>query len=992
MRHAGHAQFTDHRWLAIIGATFILSGCFGDDTPTYHLSGTVAGLASDGLTLTVDGSTAVAVSNGTSSIRLASGLRSGTPYTVTVATQPNGQTCSVAGGNGVVASANVSNIVVTCSAQAFALGGTISGLNVSGLQLANGTDTLAVPTGATTFTMPANVAASSSYQVTVSAQPSGAACAVTNGSGTMPSHALSDIAVTCSDGPFTVGGSITGLGAHGGLVLANGSDTLHVDPSATRFTMPASVYSGSQYSVQVLSNPAGLTCSTNNGAGSVAATSVTDISVTCAPVAYSVGGTISNLTAPGLKLANSSDTLSVNAGANNFTMSDLVAYTDSYNITVVQNPTGETCTVAHGSAIMGTGNVTDVAITCSTSTVTIQGTINGLGPSSGLVLLDNNGDATSINANANSFSMNTGVAYGSSYDITVGVQPYGINLACTVSGGSGTANGSMNPLTVNCAAVSSVTQNEILGYFNYPVAVALDASKNLFVADAAANEVREFPFNNGSYGVRPIIVKSGLNSPDGVVLDPNRNVFIADFQSGTVFRVDYANGGYDASATTVVSGLQSASGVALDPNGNVFVSDMNAGTIIKVPYANGSYSPTPTTIGSGFNFPTGLALDGAGNIFVTTVFDSTLLEIVNNSGTYASGTTPVGSGLNSPSQVTLDASGNLLVADTSNNAIEEFQFSNGTYGATPTPLGSTWNNPQGLALDGDGNLFVADSVSHTVKELALSNGSYATTPVIVGPGITDAVSAAVDANGNVLIADSGNANVSEISFNGGNYGTPAAVTTIPIQPTNVALDPSGNIFVADGNHNSVLEIGYSNGAYSTTPVTLGPGLGAISGLAVDSSHNVFAADANSQAVVEYVYSNNSYSPTPTQVASVTNTLGTIAVDSSGDLFVFEQDNGGMQPVGKLEEFVYSNGHYSNTPIVLSSAFSQISAVVVDKNGNVFFGEQTGNTIQELVSTNGSYSSSPVTVSSGYANIQYLALDSQGRVYAGDSADLKILTP
>ena len=95
---------------------------------------------------------------------------------------------------------------------------------------------------------------------------------------------------------------------------------------------------------------------------------------------------------------------------------------------------------------------------------------------------------------------------------------------------------------------------------------------------------------------------------------------------------------------------------------------------------------------------------------------------------------------------------------------------------------------------------------------------------------------------------------------------------------------------------------------------------------------------------------------------------------------------------KLEEFVYSNGHYSSTSIVLTSAFRRIGGVAVDRNGNVFFCDQLGNAVREFVLSNGSYGSSPITVSSGYSNIRYLALDSRGRVYAGDISDLKVLTP
>jgi hypothetical protein len=95
---------------------------------------------------------------------------------------------------------------------------------------------------------------------------------------------------------------------------------------------------------------------------------------------------------------------------------------------------------------------------------------------------------------------------------------------------------------------------------------------------------------------------------------------------------------------------------------------------------------------------------------------------------------------------------------------------------------------------------------------------------------------------------------------------------------------------------------------------------------------------------------------------------------------------------ELDEIVYTNGTYSNTPTTLTSAFSHISAVAVDRSGNVFFGDAVHGTVQEFALTNGSYGATPVAVSTGYQNLRYLAIDSHGRVYAGDIADLKMLTP
>ena len=105
----------------LLGTSLLLafSGCGGgggSSAPpqTYTLSGTVSGLNSSGLVLSVN-SSPVSINSGATSVALASGLASGTAYTVSVKTGPAGETCSVTHGTGTIASANVTNVVVSCT-------------------------------------------------------------------------------------------------------------------------------------------------------------------------------------------------------------------------------------------------------------------------------------------------------------------------------------------------------------------------------------------------------------------------------------------------------------------------------------------------------------------------------------------------------------------------------------------------------------------------------------------------------------------------------------------------------------------------------------------------------------------------------------------------------------------------------------------------------------------------------------------------------------
>ncbi|MBK1713277.1 lactonase family protein [Rubrivivax gelatinosus] len=118
----------------------------------------------------------------------------------------------------------------------YTLGGTISGLATDGLVLANGSDTLAVASGATRFTFDGTV--SGSYAVSISSQPSGQTCQVSKGSGSA-SGDVASVAISCRTYRVYVANSASNTLSQfavgsGGTLAALGTATLGVSyaPSA----------------------------------------------------------------------------------------------------------------------------------------------------------------------------------------------------------------------------------------------------------------------------------------------------------------------------------------------------------------------------------------------------------------------------------------------------------------------------------------------------------------------------------------------------------------------------------------------------------------------------------------------------------------------------------------------------------------------------------------------------------------------------------------
>ena len=186
----------------ILCVAVILTACGGGGTPpapvvtTHTVGGTVSGLTGAGLVLHNNGGDNLTVPANASSFTFATAIAAGGAYSVSVLTQPDSQACAVTNGSGM-ANANISNVVVNCTATTHTVGGTVSGLTGAGLVLHNnGGDNLAVPANASSFTFATAIAAGGAYSVSVLTQPDSQACAVTNGSGTANAN-ISNVVVNC---------------------------------------------------------------------------------------------------------------------------------------------------------------------------------------------------------------------------------------------------------------------------------------------------------------------------------------------------------------------------------------------------------------------------------------------------------------------------------------------------------------------------------------------------------------------------------------------------------------------------------------------------------------------------------------------------------------------------------------------------------------------------------------------------------------------------
>jgi len=223
-------MFVNIRFILAALFSFIVVSCGGSGGPdSYVISGSIYGLTTSGLKLK-NGSELISISSGSSTFAFSTKVANGESYAVTVETQPIGYTCSLTNSSGIISKADTTTVQVTCSINSYSLGGSISGLSASGLKLKNGSETLTVSSGSTSFAFNSKVASGVTYAVTVDTQPTGYTCSVTGATGVMAAADISSLKVECLLNPQIITYDETGNGitANSGQITTGSTVTFHL--------------------------------------------------------------------------------------------------------------------------------------------------------------------------------------------------------------------------------------------------------------------------------------------------------------------------------------------------------------------------------------------------------------------------------------------------------------------------------------------------------------------------------------------------------------------------------------------------------------------------------------------------------------------------------------------------------------------------------------------------------------------------------------------
>ncbi len=266
------------------------------------------------------------------------------------------------------------------------------------------------------------------------------------------------------------------------------------------------------------------------------------------------------------------------------------------------------------------------------------------------------------------------------------------------------------------------------GQFQLPRGIAVDSSRNVYVADHLNDRIQKFT-SAGTFFTQWGGFGSGngqFNHPNGVAVDASGNVYVSDQNNHRIQKFD-STGTFIATWGSNGTGngqFASPAGVAVDASGNVYVVDQVNNRVQKFT-STGAFITKWGSFGSGdgqFDLPWGVAVDGSGNVFVTGPFNSRIQKFTSTGAFITKwGSFGVGDGqFNAVRGVAVDGAGNVYTADQNNHRIQKFT-ANGTFitawGSTGTGNGQ-FATPLAVAVNDSGNVYVADTGNHRIQRFS----------------------------------------------------------------------------------------------------------------------------------------------------------------------------------------------------------------------------------------------------------------------------------
>ena len=269
--------------------------------------------------------------------------------------------------------------------------------------------------------------------------------------------ALFFTAVTCAASTdYTISVAVTGL--TGTLVMHDNKGDLLTFTANDTQTFATSYASGSNYTVNVKTQPTGQTCTLSSNAKGTITSDIT-VTATCAKtVDYKISVAVTGLTGTLVVQDSKGDTLTFTTN-NTQTFTKAYPSGSSYTVTIETQPSGQTCTLSSNASGTITSNIT-VTAACTTNVVNYTISVAVTGLTGTLVVQDNLGATLTFTTNTTQTFSNT-YGSGSTYSVTVQTQPAG--QTCTLSSNASGIITSNITVTATCAATTYTISVAVTG-------------------------------------------------------------------------------------------------------------------------------------------------------------------------------------------------------------------------------------------------------------------------------------------------------------------------------------------------------------------------------------------------------------------------------------------------------------------------------------------------------------------------------------------------
>ena len=414
-------------------------------------------------------------------------------------------------------------------------------------------------------------------------------------------------------------------------------------------------------------------------------------------------------------------------------------------------------------------------------------------------------------------------------------------------------------------AVGAINSAGKAASFGYPSGIALSPSGDFFVSEGLNNTIREITSKAQVSTFAGTAPKSGyvegkgtaarFFNPAGLAIDASGNIYVADAGNNVIRKITpnrivstYAGSGKAGNndGAALKASFNQPTGVAPDSYGNLYVVDQNNNLIRKIA-TDGTVSTYAGNGSTSFNQPYGIAIDAGNNVYVS---DQNSIRKISTDGTvttFAGGALPgstdgsgAGASFNKPQGLAFDAAGDLYVTDTGNDLIRKItpQQKVTTVGrdvAGANANEKNFNQPTGIVIDASGNAYIAEfwggvgpagTGGNVITQLILTGytidkllpagllfdpqtGTISGTPVVQSPP-TDYTITAYNSSGsssfvvNISVAGN-NASIQTITFNpipDKTYGDtdfdPGAMSTNSAIPITYASSNTGVATVVNG--------------------------------------------------------------------------------------------------------------------------------------------------------------------------------------------------